>query len=80
MIDLSALFKDGEQRAGLSVTLPVLNGLEERLVLWEMATCGDRSRGGKSVGKTVSALSYSRYVDGQAQGGSVELHLYDDAY
>lgn len=55
VICFTALFKDGEQNVGLSVTVPVLNGLEERLVLWEMATC-DRSCGGKSVGKTVSAL------------------------
>lgn len=32
------------------------------------------------MGERVSALSYSRYVDEQAQVDSAELHLYDHAY
>lgn len=65
VIYLTALFKDGEQKAELSVTVPVLNGLEERLVLWEMATCGDRSCGGKSVWKesVCTCLTQDMWMD-----------------
>ena len=49
MIVLTILFKDGEQKIGLSVALTVLNGLQETLVLWETSMCGDRSWGGGKV-------------------------------
>lgn len=63
VIVLATLFKNGEQK-GLFVVVPVLSGLQERLFLWEVSVCGDRRWRGKE--KRVSALSFSRSVNGQA--------------
>lgn len=54
VIVLTTLFKDGEQKVGLSAAVPVLNGLQESLVLWEMSLCvvigaGGKKRGRKSI-------------------------------
>lgn len=41
-----AHFKDVEQKVGFSAAFVILNGLQERLVLWERSTCVVMGPGG----------------------------------
>lgn len=79
MIVFAAHFKDVEQKVGFSVAFVVLNGLQERFVLWERSMCVVIGAGG-GMGGRVSVLSYVRDVDGPAQVGSAELHCVTTLY
>lgn len=79
MIVFTAHFKDVEQKVGFSVAFVVLNGLQERFVLWERSMCLVIGAVG-SMGGRVSVFSYLRDVDGQAQVGSAELHCVATLY
>lgn len=57
------------------MAVPVLNGVQERLVLGKRPCVRWSELGGKSVGGRVSALSYPKDVD--TDTGPVELGLCD---
>lgn len=56
VVFLTALFKDEEQKVGLSVPIPALNALQDSLVLWEMSLCAVIGVGGKYGRKGVCTV------------------------
>lgn len=62
MIVFTAHFKDVEQKVGFSVACVVLNGLQERFVLWERSMCVVIGIGGKYGRKDVCTVLFERWM------------------